>query len=94
MMMAKLYRAKDKYTGLKHCSTQKPLPGDYFLSGTVKTTSPHDVSTSLYTISRDYLSTQMHPLNPGDILVVNGFAYMYLKSRWISVSFNEKEALV
>lgn len=93
-MLAKLYRAKDRYTGLKHCSTKKPLPGDYFLSGTIKATGLQDIDKSLFTISRQYLSTSMSPINPGDIVVVNGFAYMYLNRNWITVCFNEKEAYV
>lgn len=93
-MIAKLYRVKDKYTGLKHCSTKKPLPGDYFLSGTVKANSLQNVYTELNTISRDYLTKHMHPLKPGDIIVINGSAYMSLNGGWIPVSFNEKEAYV
>lgn len=93
-MMAKMYRVKDKYTGLKHCSTKKPLPGDYFLSGTVKANSLQNIYTALNVISLDYLSKYRQPLKPGDIIVVNGSAYMSLNGGWISVSFNEKEAFV
>lgn len=94
-MLAKLYRVRDKFTGLKHCSTRRPVAGDYLYSGTVRAESPDKVYTLLKSLSREENAPRtIPPIKPGDIIVIEGFAYMALKGGWISVSFNEKEAYI
>ncbi|MHB8917336.1 MAG: hypothetical protein ACYC4H_04880 [Desulfocucumaceae bacterium] len=81
-MSAKLYRVSDSFTGLKHCSTKNPYPRDYHFSGTINANSPGQV----------YLCLNNPPLKQGDIVVIDGLAYMWLKSGWLLVSFIEKAA--
>lgn|GEM_PF-2906755 len=94
-VFAKLYRVKDKLTGMKHCSTKKPVAGDYFYSGTVKAESPDKVFTLLKMLSRaENAPKTALPLKPGDVIVLEGYAYMAVKDGWTTVSFNEKEAYI
>lgn len=94
-MVARLYRVKDNYTGLKHCLSKKPVPMDYIYSGKLNADTPEKVYSLLKAIARDQVDEKKnHSLKPGDIVVIEGFAYMSLKDSWVAVTFNEKEAYV
>jgi len=93
-MVAKLYRVKDNYTGLKYCSTRRPSPGDYIYSGTLQADSPDKVYSTVKALSMNVLSPGVKPIKQGDIIVIGGCAYMSMKFGWTAVSFDEKEALV
>lgn len=69
-MLAKLYRVRDKFTGLKHCSTRRPVAGDYLYSGTVRAESPDKVYTLLKTLSREENAPEQYrQLSPETLLL-------------------------
>lgn len=94
-MIARLYRVKDTYTGLKYCLSKKPVSMDYIYSGNLNADTLDRVYSLLKAMSRDQVEGKKnYPLKPGDIVVIEGCAYMSLKDNWVAVTFNEKEAYV
>lgn len=93
-MLAKIYRVKDRYTGLKYCLSKQPVPGDYLYSGKLDADTPDKVYSWIKSLSRNQPDEKILPLKPGDIIVIDGCAYMSLKDSWVTVTFNEAEAYI
>lgn len=89
-MFARLYRVKDRFTGLKNCSTRRPASSDYLYSGILKATSPDQAYQCAQADFRAQGPPDAGPLRPGDIVVIDSLAYMWLKSGWVLVTFIER----